>query len=149
MNNVYKNKLNTKNTLKFIACSALISLVVLTSSCAEINNVSTNLDRKNFEEYFAPTKVTIYEDEKDFLDNHYEYAGLVEGQDCQLKEHHAAPDPIRARTQARSKAHELGANAIVFSNCAVIDQSTLSNSSCLSTVICYGSAYKVDWEDSQ
>jgi len=122
-------------------------LTFLLISCNSNYTVSTNLDRNNFKEYFSPSKVTIYQSEEE-ITKRYKFIGLVEGEDCQLKAHHAAPDEINARTNARRIAFQRQANAIVFTGCAVVD-STMTNQSpqkqqCLSTLVCYGKAYQVD-----
>lgn len=103
--------------------------------------VSTNLDAENFENYFAPSKVKILQDETELETVNYEYVGLVEGQDCQTKAHLATPDPIIARTNARRTAYKKKANAIIFSECITLDEPP--QSACLSTLVCYGSIYKV------
>lgn len=151
MTNIQASKTFNRKSLSALLSRGLfsLSLVILLTSCAKIDNVSTNLDRENFENYFDPMKVKMYKDEAEFNDLPHEYVGLVEGEDCQLKDWKAAPDPIKARTEARSKAYKLGANAVVFSSCVTIDQSSMPNSSCYSTLICYGSAYKVALDDKE
>ncbi|MCJ8319871.1 MAG: rcsF protein [Colwellia sp.] len=121
-------------------------LAYLLSSCSSNYTVSTNLDRNNFKDYFSPSKVTIYQNEKE-IGKHFNFIGLVEGEDCQLKAHHAQPNEINARTNARRIAFEKQANAIIFTGCAIID-STINNPSpqkpqCLSTLVCYGKIYQV------
>jgi RcsF protein len=133
------------NKTNFIA-----SLFIIFSTLACQNNyqVSTNLDQDNFQDYFSPSKVTIYQQETEFT-NLYKYLGAVEGEDCQLKPHHVAPDKINARTAARGKAFAQGANAIIFTGCALIDQtnsqnnSLLTNKQCHAVMVCYGKAYKI------
>ena len=124
---------------------SLISVFLL--SCNSNYTVSTNLDSNNFKNYFSPTKVTIYQSEQD-IPQHYQLIGVVEGEDCQLKVHHAAPDEINARTNARRQAFKLQANGIVFTSCTIINSPIAHQSpekqQCLSTVVCYGKAYKVD-----
>lgn len=122
------------NSLKWVA---IFSTSTFLASCAQVSDVSTNLDKKNFKEYFSPAKVKIVDDESHFTGK-YKMIGLVDGEDCQVKEHHAAPDPVAARTMARGKAYDLGANAIVFSGCT-----TVETKQCLANLICYGKAYKV------
>jgi len=127
----------------------ILLFIFFTSSCSN-RYVSTNLDKENFSRYFSPSKVKIYQSESDIQDR-YQFIGIVEGQDCQVKAHHAAPDKINARTQARQEAHALHANAIVFSSCALLSQAQLAKQSmsndakqCHALVICYGKAYSVD-----
>lgn len=126
-------QLNQKHVL-------LLSAIIITTlaGCAKISQVSTNLDAENFKNYFAPTEVTIVENESAFTGK-YKMIGGVEGSNCQAKAHHAAPDKIEARTEARKKAYELGANAIVFSGCTAV-----KTNQCHANIICYGKAYQVE-----
>lgn len=126
-------------TLK--TATLLSATLVLLASCAKISTVTTNVDRQNFKDYFAPSKVEIYESEQDFAGN-YQFIGGVEGESCQQKPHHALPDPVEARTQARGKAFDLGANAIVFSGCTEVQ-----TKQCHATTLCYGKAYVVQTID--
>jgi len=131
------------NTATFFIASILLS------SCSN-NFVSTNLDQENFKQYFSASHVKIYKNEKEF-NARYKFVGLVEGYDCQTKPHHAVPDEINARTQARRQAFNINANGIVFSGCAMLTQEKLAqlNSSndaqqCHAVVICYAKAYTIE-----
>jgi len=124
-------------------------LIILMASCST-HNVSTNLDKQNFSNYFSAANVEIYQSEKD-INASYQFIGAVEGQDCQIKAHHAVPDEINARTQARRQAFDKQANGIVFSNCALLAQeqlAQLNNSNdaqrCHAIVICYAKAYAIE-----
>ena len=110
----------------------------LLSSCSGNYTFSSNLDTKNFQEYFKPSKVEIFENEKDIV-GHYKLIGMVEGESCQLKAHHAPPNEIDARTQARSKAYDLGANGIVFTSCIQLD-----DMQCTDLLVCYGQIYTIE-----
>jgi len=127
----------------------LFSSVTLLSSCSSNYIVSTNLDKENFDHYFSASKVEIYDKENE-LPGPYKFVSLVEGQDCQSMPHQAEPDKINARTQARQQAFQRGANAIVFSGCALLDNEKLAklNASndakqCHAIIICYARAFKV------
>ncbi|WP_286261488.1 Rcs stress response system protein RcsF [Thalassotalea atypica] len=117
--------------------SSLFSLLFITG-CAQVSDVKTNLDRENFKQYFAHGQVQIFEKESKFIGK-YKMIGGVEGENCQVKPYHAAPDKIEARTNARRSAFELGANAIVFSGCT-----TVQTKQCHANIICYGKAYQVE-----
>jgi len=108
------------------------------SSCAQISTIKTNLDKENFQHYFSPTQVAIYNDESAFKGT-FNYIGMVEGDDCQTKNHLAVPDIILARSKARRSAFKAGANAIVFTGCAEI-----KTNHCIAQVVCYGKAYRVE-----
>ncbi|TWX73322.1 Rcs stress response system protein RcsF [Colwellia sp. C1TZA3] len=137
---IKKHKIAPK-LLKYTT-SITILLTLLTSACAQINNVSTNLDPKNFKNYFSPTTVKIVASEKEFT-GQYKFLGLVEGESCQEKAYHAAPNEIDARTEARRKAYQLEANAIIFSQCVMIKADEAAKY-CLASAVCYGRAYKVE-----
>jgi len=112
------------------------------TACSSQYTVSTNLDKENFKSYFSHSQVKVFEDESEFA-GRYKLIGMVEGQDCQAKVHHAEPDKIAARTQARRQALKQQANAIVFTGCALINDNP-ANKQCISTVVCYGKAYQVE-----
>ena len=140
-------KANLSRKIKNIMLSKRnTATVILVSSlavgCAKINDISTNLDRDNFKHYFSPTKVKIVESEKE-LTGKYKFVGLVEGESCQAKAHHAAPNEIDARTQARREAYELEANAIIFSRCVMIEEDQAAKY-CVASTVCYGRAYQVE-----
>ena len=125
---------------KLCVVGTFITITSVLNGCSHFST-STNLDRSNFNDYFSPSHVTIYKDEKDFT-GAYKYLGLVEGEDCQVKAHHAKPDEIIARTNARKHADKLNANAVVFSGCALINNDEPSEQ-CIATTVCYGKAYFV------
>ncbi len=122
--------------------ATIIFVAAFITGCAKINDISTNLDRENFKSYFSPTKVKIYTDENEFVGKH-KFLGLVEGESCQEKAHHASPNEIDARTEARGKAYKLGANAIIFSQCVLIEEDKAAKY-CLASTVCYGRAYQIE-----
>ena len=124
--------------MKFNNALLITSIVFLLSGCAGNYTVNTNLDKENFQHYYAPSKVNIYKDESSFS-GRYQFIGLVEGQDCQEKPHHAAPDEVIARTEARRQAFDKKANGIIFTGCAMIE-----SKQCTSLLVCYGKAFKVE-----
>lgn len=137
------------NNKAFITACTILTTLSLLVGCST-KNLSTNLDRDNFHDYFSPAKVTIYQQEKDITTRH-KYIGVVEGQDCQIKPHHAEPDEINARTQARRQAFEQHANGVIFTGCALLSPqqlATLNNSNdaqqCHAIVICYARAFAIE-----
>jgi RcsF protein len=138
--NKYKKTSNTLTLMLLIAASITLS------ACSSQYTVSTNLDKENFQTYFSHTQVNVVKDESELLGK-YKLIGMVEGQDCQTKIHHAAPDKIVARTQARRHAFEQHANAIIFTGCALINDNQ-ADKQCIETVVCYGKAYQVEQASS-
>jgi len=127
----------------------ILPVIALLASCST-PNVSTNLDKENFRDYFSAGNVEIYQSEKS-INARYQFIGVVEGQDCQIKAHHAVPDEINARTQARRQAFDKQANGIVFSSCVLLPPeqlAQLNNSNdaqqCHAIVICYAKAYAIE-----
>lgn len=121
---------------------AIIFTAIALSACSSKYTLSTNLDKENFKDYFSHSQVKVVEDEGEFS-GRYKLIGMVEGQNCQAKTHHATPDKIAARTQARQQAFALEANAVIFTGCALIDDDQ-ANKQCVATVVCYGKAYQVE-----
>ncbi len=110
---------------------------LLLSACSNFE-FSSNLDKDNFDEYFKPSQVTVYE--KSQLNNlDYVYIAGVEGSSCQEEEIDRPADIKQARTNARIKAAELNANGIVFQSCITFEQ----DAACVSNIICYAKALDV------
>lgn len=126
----------------YLTSFVILALSILLSSCSSNFTTRTNLDAKNFSDYFSPSKVSIITSIND-LEGEYKYLGLVEGEDCQKKQHHAKPDEINARTQARKKAYKLNANAIIFTGCAQLNKEATSKQ-CVSATVCYAQAYLLE-----
>ena len=120
----------------FILCSAL-----LLSACSNFQ-FSSNLDKENFETYFQPSKVTIYE-KSELADLNYEVIAAVEGSSCQIEANDPPADIREARTQARINADKLNANGVVFQTCITFEK----DASCISNIICYGRALDVITSD--
>lgn len=137
--------MNKKITFILFSVFTIISLITGCSS----RYISTNVDKKNFDEYFSAAEVKIYTSEQSITD-HYQFIDAVEGQDCQEKAHHAAPDEINARTQARRQAFEKQANGVVFTGCALLSPERLAQlnrsndaQQCHAIVICYAKAFAI------
>ena len=116
----------------------VLGFSTLLSACSHFE-FSSNIDKDNFNEYFKPSQVTIYEkSELSKLD--YAFIGAVEGSSCQTEENDRAADVKEARTDARIKAANLHANGIVFQSCITFP----ADAACKSNIICYGKADFVD-----
>ena len=116
--------------------SALLLTLVL-AGCSTYS-FHTNLDKENFTEYFKPGSVTVLE-KAQILDANATPIGTVEGETCQSKDTQAPPNMIDAQTDARRKVADMGGNAIVFGKCISMPATT----ECVSSMVCYGQAYKV------
>jgi len=115
----------------------LIALPIL-ASCSGNYTFDSDISTENTKEYFSASKVKIYQNEQEITEAHH-YLGLVEGEDCQMKAHLAAPDIINARTQARQLAFKQGANGVVFTSCVDIE-----TKHCIAQVVCYAKAYQIE-----
>jgi len=120
--------------LRFIIISFT---ALLSTSCSNLD-FSSNVDKKNFDDYFKPSQVTVYEKSQlQGLD--YKFIAAVDGSSCQQEEKDRPADIREARTNARIKAAEMKANGIVFQSCLTFER----DSSCVSNIICYGRALDV------
>ncbi len=133
----------------FINLVIAVLTTIRLASCAN-NLITTNLDKKNFDRYFSAANVKVYSSEQ-AIKGDYQLIASVEGQDCQAKSHHALPDEINARTQARQQAFDQHANGVVFSGCTLLTHEQLvqlseSNDAkqCHAIVICYAKAYAIE-----
>jgi len=119
----------------------VLSLALLSTACSNVQ-FSSNVDKENFETYFAPSSVVVYETE-DLVDLDFEVIGAVEGSSCQIGENDVPADIREARTKARINAADLNANGVVFQSCISFKE----DKACITNVICYGRAIKVENEN--
>ncbi|HEY5715763.1 MAG TPA: Rcs stress response system protein RcsF [Psychromonas sp.] len=110
---------------------------ILLTACSHFD-FSSNVDKQNFEDYFKPSQVTVYE-KSQLTDLDYQFIGAVEGSSCQEEENDRPADIREARTNARIHAAEMQANGIVFQSCLTFKK----DSACVSNIICYGRAINV------
>ncbi|GGA79917.1 hypothetical protein GCM10011369_22380 [Neiella marina] len=123
----------------FIVNKLPLLLVVMLSACAGDYDVNTNLDPQNFKEYFKPSEVKLYPPSE--LPQEAQRIAAVSGFSCQ-ESGNAVPASIAdARTDARIKAANLGANALVVDVCET-EQDTESPA-CVSLVSCYARAFSI------
>jgi RcsF protein len=142
------------NKNRFIFTLIIFITASLITSCSG-RYVSTNFNKENFSDYFSASKVKIFEQEKDIKSRH-NYIGMVEGQDCQIKPHHAVPDKVNARSEARRHAFEQQANAVIFTGCTLLTPEKLAKlksssdaQQCHAIVICYAKAFAVELPTEQ
>jgi RcsF protein len=118
----------------------ILMMPLIASGCADFS-FSSNLDKENFDEYFKPGGVQIYE-QGQLADLNYLYLGTVEGESCQSDAKQPIPNAGEARTQARRRVADMGGNAVTFDKCVEFNDTP----GCLKQVICYGQALKVAQE---
>lgn len=111
--------------------------LLLTTACSNFD-YSTNLDKENFDEYFKPSQVVVYQ-KSDLDDIDHDVIGAVDGSSCQQKENDIPANERDARTKARINAADMNANGIVFQTCLTIEP----DKACITNVICYGRALNV------
>ena len=117
--------------------TVLLASIVLTS-CSNFE-FKTNLDPQNFKEYFKPSYVTEV-DEDDLATVPNKSLGIVSGLSCKIKDTDAQANEADARTEARKKAVDLGANAIKFGKCVRLENTP----ACQVSVTCYADALIID-----
>ncbi|WP_413694144.1 Rcs stress response system protein RcsF [Psychromonas sp. KJ10-2] len=115
----------------------VLTLLILIAGCSDYQ-LHSNVDKENFETYFKPSKVTVY-DKQQLLDLEYTVLGAVEGSSCQIDEIDVPASEAEARTEARINAADMNANGVVFQSCINFER----DESCVSNVICYGRALDV------
>ena len=115
----------------------ILMMPLIASGCADFA-FNSNLDKENFDEYFKPGGVRIYE-QNQLADLNYLYLGTVEGESCQADANQAVPNTGEARTLARRRVADMGGNGVSFDKCAEFSDVP----GCLKQVICYGQALKV------
>ncbi len=128
--------------LTVIPFVALASLCL--ASCQGGVSFESNLDPNNVIDYLKPgslEEVTYQE----LGDRPYISKGFVAGLSCQVKERDFIANETDARNDARNKAVELGANAIVFNKCIRVQKTE----ACLESVTCYADALFVKEEDAK
>ncbi|MDY6322053.1 MAG: Rcs stress response system protein RcsF [Succinivibrio sp.] len=116
---------------------ALVFAAFALAGCSGYS-VHTNLDPDNFREYFKPSGAQSVTDE-DLQGRAYKVIGQVTGLSCKAGEYDPAPTEADARTKARLKAVDLGANAVKFGRCVRLENTP----ACLVSVTCYGDALVV------
>lgn len=87
----------------------ILMMPLIASGCADFA-FNSNLDKENFDEYFKPGSVRIYE-QSELADLNYLYLGTVEGESCQSDANQAVPNAGEARTLARRRVADMGATA--------------------------------------
>ncbi|TEW54556.1 hypothetical protein E2R68_07590 [Psychromonas sp. RZ22] len=115
----------------------VIAFISLLSGCSHYQ-FTTNVDKQNFDTYFKPSQVTIY-DKNELLDLDYTVLGAVEGSSCQEETKDVPADIKEARTKARINAANMHANGVIFQSCLNFE----ADQSCVTNIICYGRAIKV------
>lgn len=118
----------------------ILIMPLIASGCANYA-FNSNLDKENFDDYFKPGSVQIYQQDE-LAGLNYLYLGTIEGESCQSDANQPRPNAGDARTQARRRAADMGANGVTIDKCAELSDTP----GCLKQVICYGQALKVAQE---
>ena len=121
----------------------IIVFIALVSGCSNYQ-FHSNVDKENFDDYFKPSHVVVYE-KKQLLDLEYTVLGAVEGSSCQEAEIDVPASEREARTKARFNAADMNANGVIFHSCLNIEQ----DETCISNVICYGRALDVEIPENE
>lgn len=114
-----------------------IPLSLLLSACSSYS-FNSNLNKENFEHYFAVSNVDYYQTDQ-LAKFHVEQLGMVEAEDCQSLVNQPPAEKQQAMISAKRQAAKLGANGIIIDACIAPPRSK----QCISSYICYASAIKV------
>lgn len=120
----------------------IIAFIVSISGCSQYLFTS-NLDKNNFEEYFKPSQVTVYE-KSELASLKHTTLGAIDGSSCQEEEKDLPASIEEARTNARINAADMRANGILFQTCLNFEPDNF----CVSNIICYGQALNVNTSDN-
>ncbi|WP_448569924.1 Rcs stress response system protein RcsF [Thalassotalea ganghwensis] len=123
---------------KIFSWTGSVFVMTALSGCTSNIAIDSNLDPSNIEAYFSFQQVNVIESLEQ-ISSPYKILGVIEGEACQQKAHHQLPSTSEARTDARRKAANIGANAIYFSSCTLIEHNE-ANKHCVATQVCYGQA---------
>lgn len=110
-------------------------LAVVAAGCGPMS-FHTNLDPSNFREYYKPSSVDEVSS-ADLLRTSYTSLGVVDGLACQIKEGDYIATEADARTDARIKAADMGADVIRFGKCIRLEDTP----ACKVSVTCYAEAF--------
>ncbi len=117
----------------------LILASLMLSACSGVS-FHTNLDPSNIKEYYKPSAVEVIDSEADLDNRSYFVITQVKGMACQINDRDYIATEADARTEARIKAVDAGANAIRFGKCVRIENTP----ACKVSVTCYGDALSID-----
>ncbi len=119
-------------------CILILTSLIL-SACSGVS-FHTNLDPSNIKEYYKPSAVEVIDSESDLDNRPYFVITQVKGMACQINDRDYIATEADARTEARIKAVDAGANAIRFGKCVRIENTP----ACKVSVTCYGDALSID-----
>lgn len=118
--------------------AASMGTTLFISACQNVA-VETNVSPSNFEEYFKPSSVEVY-DKNSILEHRYHSLGMVVGLACQEKPEDFIARDTEARLDALIQTADLGGNGIVYNKCIRLERTK----ACHVSVTCYAEAFVVD-----
>lgn len=124
--------------MKFRLNIFLVALLTCFATSCSWFSFSSNIDPKNFKEYYKSSLVKPYSKEEFFKLESYTDLGLVEGISCKMTDEEPEPNENLAFRVLLEKAYEIGADGVVVGKCVHLEN-TLD---CLSEYTCYGQAIK-------
>ncbi|MED5524442.1 Rcs stress response system protein RcsF [Gallaecimonas pentaromativorans] len=120
----------------------LLLMALLLTGCAGDYQVNTNLDKERISDYFTPGKVEVVGSDA-LAGQRYKILGLVSGESCQEEANLPPAQASDARTDARTQAAKMGANAIVIRQCLSLSGKEAAPG-CLTQVICQAQAIEME-----
>ncbi len=109
-------------------------LLLLLTGCSNYT-VNTNLDKKNFTDYFAVSGVDYYQTDE-LVNKKVTHLGIIEGESCQENVKQPPPEANQAKIAAKRRAAELGANGVVIGACIEMEPSK----QCVAGIRCFADA---------
>ncbi|AZQ09861.1 Rcs stress response system protein RcsF [Shewanella khirikhana] len=125
-------------TLRNLTTAAGVAALLALAGCSSDYRFSSNLDREAINDYFKASDVVLFEANQQ-PSGRYEILGLVEGEACQASPQDVPVSLADARTDARRKAADKGANGLIIKNCTLI---TEPGGGCSSRSLCVGQAIR-------
>ncbi|WP_372870977.1 Rcs stress response system protein RcsF [Shewanella sp.] len=125
-------------TLSNLTTTASLVTLLALAGCSSDYHFSSNLDREAINDYFKAGDVALVEANQK-PSGHFEILGLIEGEACQVNPQDVPVTLADARTDARRKAADKGANGLIIRTCTLI---TEPGGGCHSRSLCIGQAIR-------
>lgn len=113
-----------------------LAILFVITGCSSDYTFSTNLDRENFRDYFAPSRIKVYQSISPPAQ--FKSLGKIVGESCKRQDNDVPPTIDAARIDAQRQASRIGANALIIEHCSTIKGKEAKP--CVEVVRCSGQA---------